>query len=143
MPTYTYKCEWCGARFERVVRIKEHKPYAECICGESAKQTIEYAPMVVIPEHMRWNAQAYTSPIDGRPITTKRQHIEDMARNDCIEYEPGMKQDVNRRVIESDKELDKLVDETIDREIASMPAVKLERLDAELSAGMTAEPIRL
>lgn len=123
--------------------MKEHKPHAECTCGESAQQIIVDAPMVVIPEHMRWNAQAYTSPIDGRPITTKRQRIEDMARNECIEYEPGMKQDADRRVIESDKELDKLVDDTIDREIATMPAVKLERLDAELTAGMTAEPIRL
>ena len=123
--------------------MKEHKPHAECTCGESAKQVIESAPMVVIPAHMRWNAEAYTSPIDGRPITNKRQHIEDMARNDCIEYEPGMKQDQERNLVESDKALDKLVDDTVDREIASMPAVKLERLDAELSAGMTAEPIRL
>jgi hypothetical protein len=66
-----------------------------------------------------------------------------MARNDCVEYDPGMRQDVDRRVIADEKALDKAVDDTFDREIASMPAIKRERLDAEMSAGMVAEVARI
>jgi hypothetical protein len=86
---------------------------------------------------------SYHSPIDGRLITTAAQRREDMARNDCIEYEPGMRQDVDRRAKQDEIALDRAVDETFDREIAAMPAHKLERLDAEMNAGLTAEVSRI
>jgi hypothetical protein len=86
---------------------------------------------------------SYHSPIDGRLITTAAQRREDMARNDCIEYEPGMRQDVDRNARNDELALDRAVDETFDREIAKMTAHKLERLDAEMSAGLTAEVARI
>ena len=60
-----------------------------------------------------------------------------------VEYEPGMRQDVDRKVAADELALDRAVDETFDREIAAMPAHKLERLDAEMCAGMNAETIRI
>jgi len=33
----------------------------------------------------------YTSPIDGRPITSRSWRREDLARNDCVEVEPRKK----------------------------------------------------
>lgn len=32
----------------------------------------------------------YTSPIDGRPITTRHERREDLKRNNCVEYEPSL-----------------------------------------------------
>lgn len=42
-------------------------------------------PMIVsdIPE--------YRSPIDGRPITSRSHRREDLARNNCVPYEPSLK----------------------------------------------------
>ena len=54
-----------------------------------------------------------------------------------------MRQDVDRRAKQDEIALDRAVDETFDREIAAMPAHKLERLDAEMNAGLTAEVSRI
>lgn len=32
----------------------------------------------------------YRSPIDGKPITSRSHRREDLKRNDCVEWEPGM-----------------------------------------------------
>lgn len=144
MPRYGYKCDACGTSFEVISRISEHQRTAECEeCGAIASQVIT-PPIVVIPAHMRFDAPSgYESPATGRIITNNRQRINDLAESGCIEYEPGMRQDVDRRVIEDDKALDKSVDETFDREIEKMPARKRERLDVEMAMGMNAETVRL
>lgn len=84
----------------------------------------------------------YTSPIDGREITSRKARADDLARHDCIEYDPLMKQDAARRRKEADDNLDKAVDETIDREIHTMPARARETLAAEMQNGVTVEPVR-
>lgn len=129
---------------EIILRMKDHATRWPCSkCGQDAPQVIKQAPMTIIPQHMRFDFDGYESPTSGRHITTKKQRIEDMAQSGCIEYEPGMRQDADRRVIEHDAMLDKLVDETVDREIAAMPARKRENLEAELSRGVAAEIQRL
>lgn len=143
MPVYLYQCDRTKQRFDRITRVCDHSNIVECKCGAQAGQIIT-APIVIIPAHMRADATSgYESPIDGRKITNQHQRREDLARNDCVEYEPGMRQDVDRRVIEDEKLLDKMVDETIDREIATMPAIKREKLSAEMTAGVSAETMRL
>jgi len=144
MPRYDYKCVTCGYKSERICSVKDHVREVQCHHCNGVSVQVITAPMVVIPAHMSATGESgYRSPIDGRPITTAAQRREDMARNDCVEYEPGMRQDVDRRVIDDEKALDRAVDETFDREIAKMPAAKLERLDAEMSAGMSAEVARV
>jgi hypothetical protein len=129
---------------EIVLRIKDHQNHWPCSqCGNEARQVINHAPMLVIPEHMRWNAQSYESPTTGAHITTKKQRIEDMARSGCIEYDPGMKQDADRRVKEQDAALDKAIEATVEREFEAMPTAKKERLCNELTAGAEAEYTRL
>lgn len=34
--------------------------------------------------------QEYTSPIDGKPITSRSHRREDLKANNCVEWEPGM-----------------------------------------------------
>jgi len=143
MPIYVYKCTSCDNQFEVVRSVKDHSPYEFCNCGNLASQYIT-PPMVFIPSHMQATGGInYCSPIDGKPITTMAQRRDDLARNDCIEYDPEMKKDVDRRVKNEELKLDKMVDETVDREIEKMPAIKKERLESEMMQGLTAEAIRL
>jgi hypothetical protein len=95
-------------------------------------------PSLVIPKDVR-----YKSPIDGTLITSEKAAKEDMARNNCIEYEIGIRQDADRRFHCHNIELDKMIDETVDREIALMPTVKRERLESELTNGLTAQVERI
>lgn len=43
---------------------------------------------------VRSDIQEYHSPIDGKLITSRSQRREDLKANDCIEWEPGMRQDL-------------------------------------------------
>ena len=86
---------------------------------------------------------AYTSPVDGRPITSWQAHKEDLARHDSVLYEPGIKQDQERNERERIAKLESAVDETVEREIAAMPGHKREKLGAELEGGATAEPVKI
>ena len=52
---------------------------------------------------------AYRSPIDGRAIDGRKQRREDLKRHGCVEYDPGMKQDTERRRQESERRLDDLL----------------------------------
>jgi len=143
VPRYLYQCENSKERFDRITRIIDHQSIVTCACGATARQVIT-APRVIIPAHMSATGQSsYQSPIDGRLISTQQQRREDMARNDCVEYEPGMRQDVDRRVAADELALYRAVDETFDREIAKMPTVKRELLETEMTAGMSAEAIRI
>ena len=85
----------------------------------------------------------YDSPIDGRPITSQAARIEDLKRAGCIEYDPGMRQDADRRLQESEQKLDSKVDQFVEREIATMPARKREKLAAELEGGLTPDIVRV
>lgn len=84
----------------------------------------------------------YDSPVDGRHITSKQARIEDLKRHNCIEYDPEMRTDYQRRIKDNEASLEKHVEETVDREIATMPSRKREKLTAELEGGLTAEPVR-
>jgi hypothetical protein len=81
--------------------------------------------------------------MDGRLITSKRQRLDDLARSDCIPYDPEMKKDAARRQAESQENLEKAMDATIEKTIHEMPARKREKLTAELEGGVTAEFARL
>ena len=85
----------------------------------------------------------YDSPIDGRPITSKQARIEDLARNNCQEYDPGMRQDYERRGKESQEKLEKIFDASVDEALALMPVRQREKLETELAGGATAEPVRV
>lgn len=84
----------------------------------------------------------YDSPVDGKPITSKQKRQEDLARHNCIEYDPGMRQDFDRRVIEDQARLEKGVEASVEEVVSSMPARKREKLTAEIQSGLTPEPVR-
>lgn len=85
----------------------------------------------------------YDSPIDGKPITSAQARKEDLARSGCIEYDPEMKKDQQRRIEREDAVLEAAVSETVDAEIARMPARKREKLESEMQGGMDLQPERV
>lgn len=85
----------------------------------------------------------YTSPVDGRVIRSKSEREDDMRRNGCIEYDPGMKQDAERRTKEQEAALERSIEQSVERDFHKMPTAKRERLANELVAGATAETVRL
>jgi len=95
------------------------------------------APMIFVSQDV-----CYDSPIDGRPITSRAARLDDMARSGCIEYDPEMRKDADRRVKEQEAELDRSVDDYVEREFATMPVRKKEALAAEMQQGITVEPVR-
>ena len=96
------------------------------------------APMIFVRPDV-----CYDSPIDGRPITSRSARADDMARNGCIEYDPEMRKDNERRFAESERALDSSVDAFVEEQVEKMPGAKRERLANELAAGTDAEIVRL
>lgn len=136
MPTYCFRCE-NGHSFDRYLSVDGRDEPQTCECGVSARRVITL-PMIHIKQDVH-----YTSPIDGRPITSMAAHKDDLARNNCIEYDPEMKTDQKRRIERQDKELERSVDDYVDSQIANMPARKREKLEAELMGGFDAVPERI
>jgi len=137
MPFYLYRCDK-GHSFQRFSTVSEHSPLAMCECHASAKQVIT-APMLV-----KCAADiCYDSPITGEPITSHHARLEDMKRHDCVEYDPEMKRDYERRIADGDAKLDKLIDTHVEESIAKMPTAKRAKLYSELvDQGLTAEAVR-
>jgi hypothetical protein len=85
----------------------------------------------------------YTSPIDGKPITSHAARREDMARHGCIEYDPEMKKDAVRWKREATEKFEAGIDQTVGEEIAKMPSAKRQQLIKEVVGhGVTAEVVR-
>lgn len=136
MPTYLYICP-NGTQFERYLPVSRYNESQTCECCGAVGSKVITVPNVFISPDI-----CYDSPIDGRPITSKKAREEDLARSNCVPYDPEIKKDYQRRIEREEKALDKAVDMTIDREIATMPARKREKLEAELQAGFTVTPER-
>lgn len=136
---YVYKCA-NQHQFERFYTVKEHDSAVSCEeCNLVAQQVIQAPAMVKCAQDL-----CYDSPIDGRPITTHAARQEDLKRNRCVPYDPGMKQDAQRRVQEQDAALESSIEETVCREVAKMPSQKKQQLVKELvNQGMTAEVTHL
>lgn len=137
MPLHDWKCN-NGHVFERFVSRDELDSKHLCECGEVAERIFLSAPYSWATEDI-----CYDSPIDGRPITSKQKRLEDLARSDCVPYDPDIKQDYQRRIDDGNARLEKSVDETVEKEIHTMPSRKREKLVAELQSGLVAEPVRL
>ncbi len=128
MPLHDHACE-NGHRFEMFVTLADLDRSVVCRCGAMAHRVFLQAPMSRVID------VRYTSPIDGRPITTKHARQEDLARSNCVEYDPEMKTDYLRRQRESADAIDRKTDAVVEQEIHAMGARKRERLEAELTHG--------
>lgn len=134
MPIYEYRCRE-GHGFERYLPLAEYAEPQTCECGAESQKVLS-APLVVA------DLPGYPSPVDGRWIEGKRARREDLARHNCVPYEPSMKDDQARRLKAANEAIDRKVDEHVESEIARMPARKREKLEAELRGGADTEFVR-
>lgn len=136
MPIYVYRCPFCLKAEDHYRTVDERNDAPEC--HRRKMERVFTPPMIFVSPDVH-----YQSPIDGRPITSMAARKEDMARSNCIEYDPMMRQDYTRRIEREDAALETAVSDTVDAEIARMPARKRENLEAEMVGGMdlTAERI--
>lgn len=107
-------------------------------CWGSAYKVFTCAPMGFVQADI-----CYDSPIDGRHITNKQKRLEDLARSNCVPYDPDMKQDQDARVKRDAERLEAAVDRTVDEEISKMSSRKREKLEGELAGGMDVTPQRI
>lgn len=136
MPIYDYHCDACESDMQIYYSFKEHINVTTCDCGQIAKQVVS------VPMLIKSRMVYYDSPIDGRPITSEAARREDMAKNDCVEYDPGMRQDNDRHVAESQQALDRSIDDTMEKEISHLSSRQLETLNSEIASGASADVVR-
>ena len=136
MPIYEYECS-CGSEFTRYLPVSDYLMQQTCACGTTASKVIRSAPMTFVEADIH-----YDSPIDGRPITNKQARMEDLARSNCVPYDPEQRIDYDRRVKRDEEKLEALIDDSIDREIENMPTRKKELLAGEMQGGMDIETVR-
>lgn len=93
MPVYTTLCPTCGHRdtvFRRVDERDADLPFCDQHCGTRVQRIID-KPAV------HAEIAAYESPATGRMITSRAERREDLRRAGALEWEPGMRQDIERR----------------------------------------------
>lgn len=134
MPIHEYLCE-CGSKERRFCKMADLALPQFCECGSIMARRI-LAPMV------QGDYPPYQSPIDGREISGRAARREDLLRNNCVEYDPGLKEAHMQRVARAEEELDNGVEATLDQCITEMPARKKEILEQEIRAGADMNFIR-
>lgn len=123
---YEYECK-NEHRFEVVCKFSEFKPKRRCPTCKSLAGIRISAVKGFVNREVR-----YDCPKTGKPITSYAQHRDNLARHGCQEYDPEMKTDAANFRKEQDDRLDRSVDETVERQIESMPGYKRERLGKEM-----------
>ena len=136
MPLHSFICP-DQHRFDAFQSLAELREFEPCIfpgCAHLAQKHFLRFPFATISPDVH-----YESPVDGRVINSKHARLEDMARHNCVEYDPAMKQDHMRRIKASDDTIAKKIDRHFDAEIDAMPTRKRELLEQELRSGADLE----
>lgn len=138
MPKYVFKCP-DGCAFEQFMTLGQYLQ-GVYLCPLHGLQSM---PVIQAPLMVKVAADVhYTSPIDGRPITSHAARNEDLARSDSIPYDPGMKQDQQRHQDESQRALERDIDQSVEEAVEKMSTSERGRLHSELveqGAGLAIE----
>lgn len=134
MPLHSFICD-NGHHTVRMQSLSALREYEQCaFCELQAQKRFLSFPAAFVQRDVN-----YESPVDGRVINSKHARREDMARNNCIEYDPAMKDDHMKRLRDSDEKLGRDIDHHFDAELSAMPARKKELLEQELRSGADLE----
>jgi len=129
MPLYDLKCKSCGSVNSRFIKLEDFDKPQECdLCSGSLYRLIS-APFV------RVDNVGYTCPITDKWIGSKQEHRNNLDRHGCRLLEDGEHEDNQRRRQQADIELDKKIEESVAKQIETMPTEKVERLAKEVQAG--------
>lgn len=132
---YEYECP-NGHTFERVLRVADYLLPQMCECGQWGKKIISAPTVFASPD------VCYDSPITGKPITSMKARLDDLARSNCTPYDPEIKKDYTRRIERQQAALERSVEATVEATIEQMPARKREQLETELRSGADVGPER-
>lgn len=127
MPLYEAQCKKCGSNTTYVRKIAECLNTPDC-CGEKMMKVILTAPVGIVEEIY------YTSPIDGKPITTKQARIEDLRRNNARPWE-GMEAETKvatQRKAAEEKAYDQAVETAVVSAYQSLGSEKQQALESAL-----------
>lgn len=109
MPTYTSRCPDCKRVEDFVTKVDARDAPRFCSCGAKVERILSAPSLHVF--------QAYQSPVTDKWIDSPAARRDDLRRNGCIEWEPGISQDMPsiRRSVEEKKysTLDAAVDSTV------------------------------
>ena len=128
MPIYAHKCQK-GHKFDIFLKLADLDDIQTCECGSEAHRVIS-AP------YFQVDIPAYHSPSTGKWITSRTERREDLKASNCVEYEPSMVEETQRRQKREDELLEKTVDEHVEKTIYEMSSDKREKLVAELEGGL-------
>ena len=126
MPLYAYRC-LAGHKFDPFLKLKDYDQPQTCECNSPATKQLS-APMIQV------DFPAYVSPASGKYITSRAERREDLKATGCVDYEPSLKEEQEKRYASEDAAIEKQVDEHIEREIINMPIEKREKLAAEVES---------
>ena len=127
MPIYVHECK-NGHRFDVFLKIADYDTPQTCECGSPSHRVI--VPTMISCDIAPWDA--YVSPASGKLITSYKDRRADMEATGCVDYDPGMKTVQKNSIKQADEKLDKMVDETVEKEFEAMPSSKKEKLENEL-----------
>lgn len=134
MPLHSFLCR-DGHLSEAYQPLTGLREYEDCPkCAQPAQKVFLRFPAAFVQADVH-----YESPVDGRVINSRQARLDDMARNNCVEYDPAMKDDQQRRIRESDEAIGRKIEHHFDAELSAMPARKKELLEQELRSGADLE----
>lgn len=109
MPLYDYQCGTCNK-----VQRSVHNTADKCEDGPECCGSVSRLVWLKTPGFMGASQfESYLSPCDGRPITSEAARREDLARNNCVPYEDGIKQDQMRNLAKDEVETERFVDSIV------------------------------
>lgn len=113
MPVYEYICPTCDKRFDAFKKLADYKEPQLHTCG-TVSQKVLSLPMVAV------DYPAYVSPATGKVVEGKRAHLEDLKRSGCRIFEPGERQDADRRAKAEEARIDNFVETSVDKVYAEL-----------------------
>lgn len=124
MPLYDFRCSE-GHVFERMVPLAEFDVLQNCSCNAPAKRLISL-PMISVEN------VGYNCPVTGDWIGSKREHSNNLAKHGCRVLETGEKEAAATYRQTQDANLDKRIEETVEKSIETLDSGKKEQLYNEL-----------
>lgn len=131
MPLYDIRCDRSGQVFERFIKLADFALPIKCACGAAARRAIA-TPMFSVDN------TDYRCPITDKSIRSKRDHEENLKLHGCRVLETGETAQAGLKRKAEEAELDRKIEETVEKEIISWSSDKREQLAKELSHGVDA-----
>lgn len=130
MPLYDLNCKSCGVDTTRFIKLQDLDNYQECDVCKGELQRIISAPFISVLD------VGYTCPITDKWIGSKQEHNNNLGKHGCRLLEVGEHEHNQASKQRANEELDKAIEQSVEKEILSMPTEKVERLAKEVQSGL-------